>query len=116
MAEKNPQKELVDKHLQEVEEARKELHERVLLIKKAQARQKMEWIEGALSLAMPAWAVKQVLLKNRGWVCRLFGTSIDQFHFDKEYAEGILLMKRGECLALKIFRWNDGEHLEGSRK
>lgn len=113
---KQTEAEAVEKFRKEIDSGRAELRARVAAIKRGQEEEKRAWLWEELRRVMPDWAFRQVLQKGRGWVCRLFGVRVNYFFFDKDYAEQIMVMKRGNPVALKLFKWDDGKHLEGRLK
>lgn len=115
MPPKDQEREMLAKHHKEMDDARAELRARIQSIKRAQEKQKADWVSTAMHNVMPQWAARQVLDKKRGWLCRLFGVSLDHWHLANGDVEQFMLFKRGKVKALKIFRWDDGQHIEGDR-
>jgi hypothetical protein len=110
-----PDKKELEKFQKEIYDAKVELRARMDAIRKAQADEKENWIKEILTETLPKWAVEQVINMGRGWICRFFGIRVDKFRFDKEYAEQVIVFKRNKVVALKVFKWDDGQHLEGRR-
>lgn len=104
----------VEKAQKEMSEARQELMNRLADIKRAQQKERDEYLELALFNVMPAWAVRRVLDRKQGWLCRLYGVRIDHLHYDKR-AEQFIVFKRNKLVMTKIFKWDDGQHMEGKR-
>lgn len=104
----------LEKAQKEADEARRELQARMVSIKRAQQKARQEYSELALFNVLPAWAARWVINKGRGWICRLYGVRIDHWHYGSR-GEQLMVFKRGKIVMTKIFRWDDGEHMEGKR-
>lgn len=104
----------IEKGQKEMSEARQELFNRMLDIKRAQQKERDEYLELALFNVMPAWAVNRVLHKKQGWLCHLYRVRIDHWIYDKR-AEQFMVFKRNKLVMTKIFKWDDGQHMEGKR-
>lgn len=105
----------VEKFKQAELDAHNELRERLKQFRIAQTKEKEEWLFQTLQFVAPLWAVKWALVKNRGWVLRFFGVSVDVVGFNRN-TELFEIRKGGKMVAVKLFFWHTGDHLEGVRK
>jgi hypothetical protein len=106
---------LVETHKAEMAAAHEELRRRLKEFRLAQEKEKEEWVFLNLQKACPLWAVRSAMLKRRGWVLRLFGVTVDHVGFSR-YVEMFEIRKRGRLVAIKLFRWDSGDHMEGAQK
>lgn len=105
----------LSEHIRKEHEAHIELKRRLQEFRIAQTKEKEEWVFRNLQLVAPLWAVKWALFRKRGWILRLFRVTLDPIGFSR-HMEMFEIRKGGKLVAIKLFRWDSGDHLEGVRK
>lgn len=96
-----------------LEEARAEIKRRVKSFNDWKMREKQDWVDRAMQKAVPMWVMKQVFWKNRGWILRIYGVTLDRVVFDNSPFEFYEIRKRGKLVAAILFKFDDGKHIEG---